>query len=172
MATNILDGTKIDGKLYCQYVPSRGFVITRLSSASVIRGTRVAFIGVAGGVRQLYMRRLDQSDAVPIRGTELASTCFFSPDGSAVGIVLNNRTMKTVSLADGLVVTLARDVDLWGAAWGADDRITFSRAGTLWQVLASGGSAKQLTTLESGKHETLQSWSTAVAGGKAILFTW
>src|SRR5262249_17846183 len=136
-------------------------------------GTRVAFIGVVGGLRQLYVRRLDQFEAVPIRGTELAATSFFSPDGSAVGIVLPNWTLKKVSLADGQVVTLARDVDSSvGAAWGADDRITFGRAGTLWQVPASGrGSEKQLTTLDGGKHEILQSWPTAVAGGKAVLFT-
>src|SRR5262249_4849160 len=40
------------------------------------------------------------------------------------------------------------------------------------QVPASGrGSEKQLTTLDSGKHEILQSWPTTVAGSKAILFT-
>jgi len=40
-------------------------------------GTRVAFLGVRGGLRQVYVRRLDQFDAVPLRGTETAQACFF-----------------------------------------------------------------------------------------------
>ena len=134
-------------------------------------GTRVAFAGVLNGLRQLYVRRLDQFDAVPLRGTERVQTCFFSPDGNAVGFVVTDRTLKKVSLADGLVVPLSRDADYTaGGAWGADDRITFSRAGALWQVPASGGAATPLTTLDAGKHELLHAWPTVVAGGKAIVF--
>jgi hypothetical protein len=134
-------------------------------------GMRVAFIGSVGGVRQLYMRGLDQFGASEIRGTDFVTSFFFSPDGGAIGLLTGDRVLKKVSLADGLVVTIAHDVDISsGATWGADDRITFGRAGTLWQMPASGGLPQQLTTLDQGKHELLQAWPTAVAGGKAILF--
>jgi Tol biopolymer transport system component len=135
-------------------------------------GTRFAFIGQIGAVRQLYVRRLDQSEWVPLRGTGNAQSIFFSPDGRTLGFISPDRSLKKVSLADGLVTPLARDADIsTGAAWGADERITFGRAGTLWQILASGGSAKQITTLDSGKHEIFHAWPTVVAAGKILLFT-
>jgi eukaryotic-like serine/threonine-protein kinase len=101
-------------------------------------GTRVAFVGNVGGLRQLYLRRFDGFDALPMRGTALAQNAFFAPDGGSIGFISSDRTVKKVSLADGLVVTLARDAD-WtaGGAWGPNDRITFGRNGVLWQVSAS-----------------------------------
>ena len=37
-----------------------------------------------GGTLQLYMRRLDQLEAVPLPGTDGAHSPFFSPDGQWV----------------------------------------------------------------------------------------
>ena len=99
-------------------------------------GTRLAFVGGVGGLRRLYVRRLDEFEAKVLRGTETANVCFFSPDGRSLAFIANDRTLKTVTLADGLVTTLAGDVDYQGGGgvWGADERITFGRGGTLWQV--------------------------------------
>ena len=134
-------------------------------------GTRVAFVGVFRGVRQLYTRRLDQFETVPIRGTENANAVFMSPDGRALGFITADLALKRVSLADGLVTTVEHDAEFSaGAAWGADDRITFVRAGALWQVPASGGPAKQLTTLDRGKQELLHAWPSAIAQGRILLF--
>ena len=149
-------------ELYANYPP--GATLSR-------DGTRMAFIGVAGGLRQLYVRRLDEFEAVPLRGTENATMGFFSPDGSTVGFISADRLLKRVSLADGLVVTLARDADYSaGAVWGADDRITFGRADTIWQVSGSGGEPTQLTTLDDGKGEIFHAWPTLMPGGKTVLF--
>jgi serine/threonine protein kinase/Tol biopolymer transport system component len=134
-------------------------------------GTRVAFVGVFRGLRQLYTRRLDQFETVPIRGTENANAVFMSPDGRALGFITADLALKRVSLADGLVTTIEHDAEFSaGAAWGADDRITFVRAGALWQVPASGGPAKQLTTLDSGKRELLHAWPSVIAEGRILLF--
>ena len=134
-------------------------------------GTRVAFVGVFRGLRQLYTRRLDQFETVPIRGTETANAVFMSPDGRSLGLITADLSLKRVSLADGLVTTVEHDAEFSaGAAWGADDRITFVRAGALWQVPASGGPAKQLTTLDSGKRELLHAWPSVIAQGRILLF--
>ena len=134
-------------------------------------GTRVALVGVFHGLRQLYTRRLDQFETVPIRGTENANAVFMSPDGRALGFITADLALKRVSLADGLVTTVEHDAEFSaGAAWGADDRITFVRAGALWQVPASGGPAKQLTTLDRGKRELLHAWPSVIAQGRIILF--
>jgi eukaryotic-like serine/threonine-protein kinase len=134
-------------------------------------GTRVAFVGVFRGLRQLYTRRLDQFETVPLRGTENANAVFISPDGRALGFITADLALKRVSLADGLVTTIEHDVEFSaGAAWGDDDRITFVRAGTLWQVPASGGQAKQLTTLDHGKQELLHVWPSVIGARQTILF--
>ena len=134
-------------------------------------GTRVAFVGAFRGVRQLYTRRLDQFETVAIRGTENANAVFMSPDGRSLGLITADLSLKKVSLADGLVTTIEHDAEFSaGVAWGADDRITFVRAGALWQVPASGGPAKQLTTLDSGKRELLHAWPSVIAQGRILLF--
>jgi serine/threonine protein kinase/Tol biopolymer transport system component len=134
-------------------------------------GTRVAFVGVLRGLRQLYMRRLDQFETVSIRGTENANAVFMSPDGRALGFITADLALKKVSLTDGLVTTIEHDAEFsTGAAWGADDRITFVRAGVLWQVPASGGAATQLTTLDREKRELLHAWPHVIAQGRTLLF--
>ena len=57
-----------------------------------------------------------------------------------------------------------------GATWGQDDRITFSRAETLWQIPAAGGVAQQVTRLDKEKGELSHQWPTVVADGKVVLF--
>jgi hypothetical protein len=134
-------------------------------------GTSLAFVGTQGGLRQLYVRRLDRFEAVPIRGTEGLTMCFFSPDGGAVGFISSDAVLKKVSLSDGLIVTLARNADYSaGGVWGADDRITFGRDNTIWQVSGSGEQPKQLTTLDRAKGEIFHGWPTVMPGGQTVLF--
>ena len=134
-------------------------------------GTGFAFVGIGSGTRQLYFRGLDQFDAVPVRGTTSATAVFFSPDGRSVVVIQTDLTMKKVSLQDGLVTTLAHDVDYTtGGAWGIDDRITFGRKNSLWQIPASGGVATQLTTLNAGKGEMLHAFPSVISGTSSLLF--
>jgi eukaryotic-like serine/threonine-protein kinase len=74
-------------------------------------GTLFAFVGIGSGIRQLYVRGLDEFDALPVGGTTSATAAFFSPDGRSIAVIQTDRRMKKVSLEDGLVVTLAHDVD-------------------------------------------------------------
>jgi len=133
-------------------------------------GTRVAFIGVLDGVRQVYLRALDRFETIPLRGTENASICFFSADGRSVGFISAGGVLKKVSIADGLAITLAQDIGFDGASWGSDDRILFTRAGALWHVQASGGAPSQLLALDAARHEMLHTWPTILPGGNTLLF--
>ena len=135
-------------------------------------GRRVALIGGVGGLRRIYIRGLDEFATTVLRGTETVNLCSFSPNGNALAFVPSDRTLKTVSLSDGLVTTLVGDVDyaVGGAVWSPDERITFIRAGTLWRVPATGGPAEQLTTLDAARNERAHLWP-SVVGDSAILFT-
>lgn len=134
-------------------------------------GTQVAVVGVAGGVRQVYLRRFDQFEGTALRGTQDATSCFFSPDGRRVAFASPAGTLKTIGLQDGRVATLATEVNYAaGGSWGFDDRITFSREGTLWQIPASGGTPRQLTTVDGATPRRSQAWPTVIDGGRSLLF--
>jgi Tol biopolymer transport system component len=133
-------------------------------------GTHVAFVGGnLSGQKHVYVRDLGQLDAVVVRGSENALSCFFSPAGDAVGFITDRGVYK-VSLRDLLVTPLTGDaLNRSGGSWGSDGRITFARNDGLWQVPAEGGAARQVTTLTAG--ESVHAWPSTVNDGKAILFT-
>jgi eukaryotic-like serine/threonine-protein kinase len=134
-------------------------------------GSSVAFIGAVSGDRQVYIRKLDQFDATPIPGTRGASGVFFSPDSHQLGVLMITQVLQKISLDNGLIVPLARDIDVnAGATWGSDDKITFGRGGVLWQIPASTGPETQLTKLDVAAREHSHRWPTPVEGGQAILF--
>jgi Tol biopolymer transport system component len=90
-----------------------------------------------------------------------------------VAFITASRVLRTVSLSDGSVSSdILRDVDYTGGlAWGADGWITFSRNRALWQVQATGGAPRQLTTLDAAAKEVLHGWPAVIGGGSTILFT-
>ena len=134
-------------------------------------GSRVAFIGVTDGIRHVYVRGLDQFEAAPVRGSDNAMACVFSPDGRSVALVTSAGELKSISLADGLVTTLAPDATfINGVAWSVDGSIIFVRGRTLWQLPPSGDTPKQLTQLESGQADILHSWPTVAPDAKTVFF--
>ena len=134
-------------------------------------GSRVAFVGVRTGVRQVFLRALDQFEVVPLEGSDNATACFFSPDGRRLAVMTNVGVFKTISLANGSATTLTDAANfLYGGDWSEDDNIVFVRGGTLWRIPASGGMAVQLTKLGGPQGDTLHAHPTILPGGKAVLF--
>ncbi len=120
---------------------------------------------------QLYVRDLDQLDAVPLRGAENATGPFFSPDGQWVGFLSEGDQLVKVSIHGGPPVTLGPTAGILGASWGRDDTIIFSefRPGGLFRIPAAGGDPEPLTTLEDD--EVAHVWPEILPGGEAVLFT-
>jgi serine/threonine-protein kinase len=133
-------------------------------------GRAIAFVGTAGGIRQLFLRRLDGFDSTPVRGTTGATVAAFSPDGQSLVFVAASGELKTVSLVDGIVAMAGRNASLlYGVAWGAEDRLVFARGGSLWAVPRTGGDPKPLTTLAA--NEQMHAWPTALPDGRVVIFT-
>lgn len=131
----------------------------------------LAFIGIQTGARHVYLRRFDQFDVTALPGTDNASMCFFSADGRAIGFVTSSGILKTISLADRVVTTVADEVSfLSGAAWHADGTIVIARANTLWTVPRGGGALKPLTTLDEKRGESRHAWPLLLPGGRTLLF--
>ena len=57
---------------------------------------------------------------------------------------------------------------LFRSRLGPGQQITFLRQGALWQVPASGGTSKQLTTLDAAKHEVSHSFPAVAADGRVV----
>ena len=120
----------------------------------------------------LWTRRLDQLDPIPLRGAEAAITPFVSPDNAWVGFVdLNDQNqLKKVSMFGGPSVPLTRAKNnIYGATWTHDGSIVFgSPPGPLYIVGEGGGDAVPLTKSEN---EESHLWPSEVPGTSVILFT-
>ena len=133
-------------------------------------GRAVAFVGTSGGSRQLFLRRLDELQFRPLRGTTGATTASFSLDAQSLVFVTAAGELKTISLASGLLATVTKDASLlYGIAWAADDVIVFTRDGTLWAAPRASGEPRRLTTL--GSDERLHAWPSVLPDGRTVLFT-
>jgi hypothetical protein len=73
-------------------------------------GTHIVFGGLESGRRSLYLRRIDQLEARPIRGTEDAIAPFFSPDGEWVGFFTGagpgSGLLKKAAVRGGVPITI------------------------------------------------------------------
>jgi len=134
-------------------------------------GTRVAFVAIRDGTRQVYVRQLDRFDAEPVRGTEAVVYAMFAPDGGSLAFSTADRVLKRVSMKDSLPDVVTNDIDLnTGGTWAPDGRIIFGREGALWVVAATGGAPRRLTTLDVKRGEVGHRWPIVVPGG-SVLFT-
>ncbi len=148
---------------------------TETGSATVLSpdGTVVVFVGRTSGSRtaQLYVRRLDQLQAVPLAETDDAQNPFFSPDGEWVGFFAGGK-LKKIAVRGGASVTLCEAPAGRGGAWGDDGTIVFSPnislATRLLRVASTGGTPVPLT---SDSEAPQARWPQILPGGRAVLFT-
>jgi eukaryotic-like serine/threonine-protein kinase len=112
------------------------------------------------GPGQLYQRRLDGLEAMPIQGTEGGSIPFISPDAKWIGFQ-EAGAIKKVPMSGGPATTLAASGGSWFTAgtWTDDNYIVFSAStenvgsreasagfasATLWRVPATGGTPEPI----------------------------
>ena len=134
-------------------------------------GARIVFVSrVPDGTNRLSTRRLDQSDATPLPGTEGAYSPFFSPDGQWVGFFAGGKLKKT-RVDGGEPVVLCDAPAGRGASWSEDGRIVAAldnRAG-LSLVSSNGGPVTPLTALAA--EELSHRWPHVLPGGTSVLVT-
>jgi serine/threonine-protein kinase len=144
-------------------------------------GRTVAFVGTSAGKTQIYLRRLDRFDPVPVSGTEGGVDPFFSPDGQWLGFIggaapadgtvpVAPGKLKKVPVGGGPPTTLCDAVNR-GASWGPDNSIVFTTSATsgISRVNAAGGTPEPLTKLLPS--ERSHRWPSFLPGGKAVLFS-
>jgi serine/threonine-protein kinase len=145
-------------------------------------GVHVVALSANGGTLayaangRLYVRRLDQLAASPVRGTEgtgpaAGRSPFFSPDGQWLGF-WQDGYLKKVSIVGGTPVALCDAENPWGANWTTDNTILYGQGregrGGVWRVSANGGTPEHLVKVDAGE---IAQRPQLLPGGGAILFT-
>jgi serine/threonine-protein kinase len=147
-----------------------GVSLGSLSGADTIispDGTRLVHVSQG----KLFTRKMDQSRAVELAGTEGASAPFFSPDGQWVAFFTPGR-LKKISVEGGAAIVLCNTtVNARGGSWGEDGNIiaAVTQSGVLSRIPAAGGAPTLVTELAQG--EITHRWPQILPGGKAVLFT-
>jgi serine/threonine-protein kinase len=160
------------------FPPGVALIGTAVHRVAIARdGRHVVFNGATReGTRQLYVRPIDQLEAVPIRGTgAVPGSLFLSPDGEWVGYNdTGSATLKKIRVSGGPPVTICRvsagSGGFSGATWGPRGLIVFATAAvpSLLKVPETGGEPEPLTApAGADRHEQPQ----FLASGNALLFT-
>ena len=136
-------------------------------------GQAIAFVGLVGTQRQIFVRRLDREQAVMLSGTEGNAGLgpIFSPDGKWLAFISAGQ-LKKIPVDGGPVTTLAGQV-VPGTrlAWSADGTIVFTNQNVgLSRVSSSGGAAEPLTKLDAAGSELAHEMPWFAPDGKTLLF--
>jgi serine/threonine-protein kinase len=138
-------------------------------------GEMLAYAAGAGSPNLgIYVRRLDQLEAAPVRGTQPAIGPFFSPDGQWIGFVdqtAQDQIRKVPVLGGTPSVVVRAGGSIMGTCWTGDEILFGVRGSTLFSVNESGGEPVPLTSLDSGGRESGHGWPTAVPGTPIVLFS-
>ena len=121
---------------------------------------------------KLYLRRMAQSSAKLIPGTEGGSHPFLSPDNRWVGFWADGK-LKKIPVEGGVPATLCAASSLSGASWGRDNGIVFTDGlqSGLSIVSAEGGKPEALTKPDPKREESSHRLPSWLPNGKAVLFT-
>jgi len=134
-------------------------------------GTKIVFVGVRNGRRALYLRRIDDPVAQPIRGSEAGSANTnvsprFSPRGDWIVFEVD-RIPKKIPTAGGTAQTLADSGS--GLSWGDNGVLVFTRSGTLWMGTSEGRDARVLARRDTANGVFGYQWPEVLPGGKHAL---
>jgi len=135
-------------------------------------GTRLVF-GATDfeGKQSLWVRALQAATSQPLPGTEGATYPFWSADSRFIGFFAEGK-LKKIEAAGGPAQAICDAPDGRGGSWNREDTIIFASVynGPLYKVSAAGGTAVQLTELDSKLHETTHRWPQFLPDGRHFLY--
>jgi hypothetical protein len=132
-------------------------------------GSRIVFVvRNRDGQLHLVTRRVGESGARDLPGTEGARVPFPSPNGRWVGFWADGKIKKT-ALDGGAPVALADAADFGGASWAKDDQLIAAVGHGLLRVDASPGTPSVIVDLRN--HGVYPRWPDVLPGGRHVLVT-
>jgi serine/threonine protein kinase len=131
-------------------------------------GRYTVFVASGDGPQRLWLRPLDKTQALPMTGTEGATSPFWSPNSRSIGFTALGK-LKRIDIAGGPPQILADSGGGRGGTWNSDGIILFtpSAAAPLFRVFASGGAPAAITKLDPVVSHRFPSF---LPGGRQFLF--
>ena len=135
-------------------------------------GTRVVY--AANGA--LWLRSVDELEAVAIAGTENARGPFFSHDNQSIGFWADGQ-LRRLAVSGGAPVTIAAaapttdqlvSLEIDGASWGADNMIVYGHGTGIVRVSATGGTGDVVLAIEEPE---AAHGPQMLPGGEWVLYT-
>ena len=133
-------------------------------------GSKLAYVATSSGENMVFLRELGKREASVIRGTERATSVFFSPDGEWIGFTGDNK-LKKVTVSGQAPVTLADAMEDYGGSWGADGMIAYVQLDGrgLMEIPAAGGTPQPLTVVDTS--EAFHRFPVHLPDDRGVLFT-
>ncbi|MBN2320337.1 MAG: protein kinase [Acidobacteria bacterium] len=130
-------------------------------------GTQIVYVAN----NQLFLKKLNESTAQPIQGTdENPAVPFFSPDGQWIGYLSQTDTqIKKILVGGGMpepICDLTTNPN--GVSWGVDDTIVFGHSDGIKGVSANGGAPELIAKIQQGENVY---GPQVLPGGEWVLFT-
>ncbi len=121
---------------------------------------------------RLYVRRMDESVAKSLAGTEGGIHPFLSPDDQWVGFWADSQMKKIPINGDRPATAICSARGIYGASWH-DSYIVFANgsAAGLLKVSTDGGEPELLTNPDPKREETSHRLPSWLPNGQAVLFT-
>lgn len=145
----------------------------RLFEADLSRdGKMIVFASRSKGIRNLFVRSLDRFELTPVPGTDDAKEPFFSPDGSSIGFILEDGSIKRVPIGGGDARTICSGCkDASEAVWASDGFIYASDTEGIFRIPEAGGTPERLTSLDTNSGDKSHRSPTLLPGGGGVLFS-
>ena len=142
------------------------FDVSRDGSFMVYRGTRDDW------APQLWLRRWDALDAVPIPGTTPTNAPAISPNGREVAFG-SAGSLRVVPLEGGVSRTLTDSARCCSVRWSPDGAWVYynNLALGLSRVPSDGGSPEVVITVDTEGGDFWNSWIDPLPGGRSVVYT-
>ncbi len=137
------------------------------------RGDRLVYVARLRSGTQLFLRNLDQLEAVALAGTEGAADPFVSPDGDWVGFFADGKLKKAPLRGGAPVILCEAPGEGGGGSWGSDGTILFSpsAAAGLARISADGGAPRPVSAPGLRRQGTAILWPEILPGGRSAIIT-
>jgi serine/threonine-protein kinase len=135
-------------------------------------GSLLVYLGPSSeGTAQLWARRWDVLDAIPLRDTEQPSGHSISPDGSEVALTRGGG-LRVVPVAGGVSRTVVQDSVRCCTRWSPDGQwVYYSRVGAgIARVPSLGGTVEPVTEVDRSTDDTLHVAVEVLPSGNAVVF--
>jgi eukaryotic-like serine/threonine-protein kinase len=132
--------------------------------------TMLVFIAESEAHRQLWVRRLDAVESLPLAGTEGAfQMLVWSPDSRKVAFFQAGK-IKAIEVATGQIHTICDAQGRAGGSWSQDGTLLFTNGGLIHRVAASGGPSAVVTRLHRESDEISHGGPKFLPDGQHFLF--